>query len=82
MLGPEGMLVQEASSNPAGKATKVCILDMAYILFIARVVGLRVSDPPVSTPPGSFVRKDSNPPRFDNSTNNWAQAWTQPVRGG
>jgi hypothetical protein len=37
MLGPEGMLAHEASSNPAGKATKVRIFDMAYILFIARM---------------------------------------------
>jgi hypothetical protein len=35
MLGPEGMLAHEVSSNPAGRATKVGILDMVYILFTA-----------------------------------------------
>jgi hypothetical protein len=32
------MLAHEASSNPAGKAGKIRILDMLYILVIARVI--------------------------------------------
>ena len=44
MLGPEGMLAHEASSNPAGKASRVRILDMAYILVIAGMIGLQVAE--------------------------------------
>jgi hypothetical protein len=43
-LGPEGMLAHEASSNPAGKASKIRILDMVYIPVIARVIESRVAE--------------------------------------
>jgi hypothetical protein len=43
-LGPEGMLAHEASSNPAGKANRVRILGMAYILVIAGMIGLQIAE--------------------------------------
>jgi hypothetical protein len=49
MLGPEGMLAQEASSNPASKASKMRILDMVFILVIARVIEPRAAELPVSS---------------------------------